>query len=109
MAHCRQHGRTASAKNVRHGAASAVLTGGSSLTTAHCMAASTNYRRHAEMSSAIVQSDHTILRVLVGSHAHGLAGPESDKDFRSVFAMPTMEMFRLGFKYRGTRMMKEEA
>jgi predicted nucleotidyltransferase len=61
------------------------------------------------MSSAIVQSDHTILRVLVGSHAHGLAGPESDKDFRSVFAMPTIEMFRLGFKYQGTRMMKEEA
>ncbi|HJR76905.1 MAG TPA: nucleotidyltransferase domain-containing protein [Nitrospiraceae bacterium] len=52
---------------------------------------------------------HTILKVLVGSHAHGLAGPDSDKDYRSVFVMPTVELFRLGFKYQGTRMMKEEA
>ncbi len=66
-------------------------------------------RRRAEMPARIVSSIHTILRVLVGSHAHGLAGPKSDKDFRSVFAMPTVEMFRLGFKYQGTRMMKEEA
>lgn len=41
---------------------------------------------------------HTILKVLVGSHAHGLAGPQSDRDFRSVFVFPTVEMFRLGFK-----------
>jgi predicted nucleotidyltransferase len=54
-------------------------------------------------------TDHTILRVLVGSHAHGLAGPASDKDYRSVFVMPTVELFRLGFKYQGTKMMKEEA
>lgn len=53
--------------------------------------------------------DHTILKVLVGSHAHGLAGPESDRDFRSVFVLPTVEFFRLGFKYRGARMIKEEA
>ena len=66
-------------------------------------------RRRAEMPAPLVSSNHPILRVLVGSHAHGLAGPESDKDFRSVFAMPTIEMFRLGFKYQGTRMMKEEA
>ena len=49
-----------------------------------------------------------ILKVSVGSHAHGLAGPDSDKDFRSVFVMPTADLFRLGFKYHGTRMMKEE-
>ncbi len=53
------------------------------------------------------QSHTSILRVLVGSHAHGLAGPESDKDFRSVFVLPTHTMFRVGFKYQGTRMMKE--
>ena len=53
-------------------------------------------------------SDSSILKVLVGSHAHGLAGPESDKDYRSVFVLPTNEMFRVGFKYQGTRMMKEE-
>ena len=54
-------------------------------------------------------ADHTILRVLAGSHAHGLARPDSDKDSRSVFVMPTVDLFRLGFKYQGTRMMKAEA
>lgn len=53
-------------------------------------------------------ADSYILKVVVGSHAHGLAGPESDKDFRSVFVLPTAELFRVGFKYQGTRMMKEE-
>lgn len=52
-------------------------------------------------------SDHTILKVLVGSHAHGLAGPDSDKDFRSVFAMPTVELFQLRFTYQNTKMMTE--
>ncbi|MBA3754046.1 MAG: nucleotidyltransferase domain-containing protein [Nitrospira sp.] len=31
------------------------------------------------------QTTSCILKVLVGSHAHGLAGPESDQDFRSVY------------------------
>lgn len=52
-------------------------------------------------------TDCCILKVLVGSHAHGLAGPESDRDFRSVFVLPTAELFRVGFKYQGTRMVKE--
>ena len=51
----------------------------------------------------------TILKVLVGSQAHGLSGPESDADFRSVFVIPTIEMFRLGFRYSGARLVKEEA
>jgi uncharacterized protein len=46
---------------------------------------------------------HTILKVLVGSHAHGLAGPNSDRDYRRVYIMPTVDMFRLGFKQPGTR------
>ena len=54
------------------------------------------------------RTDSCILKVLVGSHAHGLAGSASDQDFRSVFVMPTADMFRVGFKYHGTRMMKEE-
>lgn len=33
-----------------------------------------------------------ILKVLVGSHAHGLAGPESDYDYRAVFVQPTSEI-----------------
>ncbi len=53
--------------------------------------------------------EYTILKVLVGSQAHGLAGPESDADYRSVFVMPTADMFRVGFKYQGTKMVKEAA
>ena len=59
--------------------------------------------------AATSSTDACILKVVVGSHAHGLAGPESDKDYRSVFVLPTAELFRVGFKYQGTRMMKEEA
>jgi predicted nucleotidyltransferase len=54
-------------------------------------------------------ANRTILKVLVGSQAHGLAAPGSDADYRSVFVMPTAEMFRLGFKYQGARMTKEGA
>jgi predicted nucleotidyltransferase len=48
-------------------------------------------------------SQHIILKVKVGSQAHGLAGLSSDIDVRGVYVMPTAEMFRLGFKYQGTR------
>lgn len=58
--------------------------------------------------AATSSTDACILKVVVGSHAHGLAGPESDKDYRAVFVLPTAELFRVGFKYQGTRMMKEE-
>lgn len=40
----------------------------------------------------------TILKVLVGSQAHGLAAPGSDADFRSVFVIPTEALFRLEYK-----------
>ena len=46
---------------------------------------------------------HTILKVLVGSHAHGLAAPLSDRDYRRVYVMPTANMFRLSYKLPGTR------
>ena len=59
--------------------------------------------------AATSSTDTCILKVVVGSHAHGLAGPDSDKDYRSVFVLPTAELFRVGFKYQSTRMMKEEA
>lgn len=36
-----------------------------------------------------------ILRVLVGSHAHDLARPDSDFDYREVFVIPTHEMLSL--------------
>lgn len=37
-----------------------------------------------------------ILKVIVGSQAHGLATPESDYDFRGVFAVPTSQILKLG-------------
>ncbi len=49
---------------------------------------------------------HTILKVLVGSHAHGLASDESDRDFRRVYVIPTEEMFQLGFKYPASQWTK---
>jgi predicted nucleotidyltransferase len=36
-----------------------------------------------------------ILRCVVGSHAHGLATPESDFDYRGVFIEPTSEILKL--------------
>jgi hypothetical protein len=49
---------------------------------------------------------HTILKVLVGSHAHGLASEESDRDYRRIYVIPTEEMFQLGFKYPATQWTK---
>ena len=34
----------------------------------------------------------TILKVIVGSQAHGLAGPDSDFDYRGVFIVPTRDI-----------------
>ena len=48
----------------------------------------------------------TILKVLVGSQAHGLATAKSDRDYRSVYVMPTEQMFQLGFKYPATQWIK---
>lgn len=50
-----------------------------------------------------------ILKVLVGSRAHGLATPDSDRDFRSVVVIPTEDMFTLGFKPPGTQWTKGQA
>ncbi len=38
---------------------------------------------------------HEILKVLVGSKAHGLDTPESDTDYRSVFAVPTSDVLKM--------------
>lgn len=37
-----------------------------------------------------------ILKVLIGSQAHGLATPESDFDYRAVFVVPTSEILKIG-------------
>jgi predicted nucleotidyltransferase len=38
---------------------------------------------------------HTVLAVVVGSRAYGLAGPGSDHDRRGVYAAPTRDFWRL--------------
>ena len=59
------------------------------------------------MTTTNLERGYRILKVLVGSQAHGLAGPESDADYRSVFVIPTADLFKVGFKYQGTKMVKE--
>ena len=44
----------------------------------------------------------TILKVLVGSRAHGLHSETSDYDYRGVFVQPTREILSLGSKVRTT-------
>lgn len=44
----------------------------------------------------------TILKVLVGSHAHGLNDKNSDKDYRGVFIYPTSKILSLGYNYKST-------
>lgn len=39
-----------------------------------------------------------ILKVVVGSQAHGLANANSDYDYRGVFVLPTKEFFTIGGK-----------
>lgn len=62
--------------------------------------------RKIENSNNMPLLPHTILKVLVGSHAHGLATPDSDRDYRSVFVLPTEDMFKLGFKPPSTQWTK---
>jgi len=52
--------------------------------------------------------ESTILKVLVGSRAHGLAAPESDMDLRAVFVCPTVDMFRLDAKPPAARWRKQD-
>lgn len=49
-----------------------------------------------------------ILKVLVGSQAHGLATPDSDFDFRGVFVTPTSEILKLGGKVYQTNWIEGE-
>ncbi len=58
------------------------------------------------MNPHVDDRTHTLLKVLVGSHAHGLASDESDRDYRRVYVIPTEEMFHLGFKYPGSQWTK---
>lgn len=46
---------------------------------------------------------YDILRVIVGSQAHGLATPASDYDYRGVFVVPTSELLSIGSHQDETR------
>jgi len=43
-----------------------------------------------------------LLKVIVGSKAHGLARPDSDTDYRAVYVLPTQEILSLGYNYKGS-------
>ncbi len=43
-----------------------------------------------------------LLKVLVGSQAHGLAGKDSDSDYRGVFIVPTSELLAIGVNVKNT-------
>ena len=49
-----------------------------------------------------------ILKALVGSRAHGLAGPDSDADYRGVFVTPTSDLLRIGQRQSDTRWVEGE-
>lgn len=50
-----------------------------------------------------------ILKVLVGSYAHGLETEESDRDYKGVYVTPTADFFKLsGGKVHGTTWMEGE-
>lgn len=45
-----------------------------------------------------MKQEISILKVIVGSQAHGLATPKSDFDYRGVFVIPTESILSLGYK-----------
>lgn len=49
-----------------------------------------------------------ILKVLVGSRAHGLADEDSDYDYRGVYVVSTEEILSLGYKYKGNHWVEGE-
>ena len=50
-----------------------------------------------------------ILKVLVGSQAHGLADENSDHDYRGVFQNPTRESFDVFYKPRNTHWLEDKS
>lgn len=51
---------------------------------------------------------NTILKVLVGSRAHGLNNEESDYDYRGVYVLPTRDILSLGYEYKGSTWIEGE-
>ena len=56
-----------------------------------------------EISNRVEEGQRVeILKVLVGSRAHGLADEDSDYDYRAVYIDPTSEILKLGHNYKGS-------
>ncbi len=51
---------------------------------------------------------HQILKVLVGSQAHGTASEDSDVDYRGVYIEPTSQLVSMGYKYKGVSWVEGE-
>jgi predicted nucleotidyltransferase len=49
-----------------------------------------------------------LLKILVGSRAHGLHTDASDHDYRGVYVASTEEILSLGYKYKGTHWVEGE-
>lgn len=49
-----------------------------------------------------MSEQNTILKVLIGSQAHGLANEDSDFDYRGVFVVPTTDILKIGSKVHST-------
>lgn len=49
-----------------------------------------------------------ILKVLVGSRAHGTANKDSDKDFRGVYIESSKQLFTMGYKSKGVSWVEGE-
>jgi hypothetical protein len=47
-------------------------------------------------------NNNLILKVLVGSRAHGLHNDDSDYDYRGVYVTPTKEILSLNYQYKGS-------
>ena len=63
-----------------------------------------NMKDDSFISSPVLDKDTgklEVLRVLVGSRAHGLDKPDSDFDYRTVFAYPTSKIVSVGYHIKG--------
>lgn len=55
-----------------------------------------------------MKDKHQLLKVLVGSRAHGLAKEDADYDFRGVYIVATSDLVSMGYKYKGVSWVEGE-
>ena len=54
------------------------------------------------------KTKHQLLKVLVGSRAHGLAKEDADYDYRGVYIIATKDLVSMGYKYKGVSWVEGE-